>query len=199
MWAGSTVEFIRPVALDVPLTRRASVADVALKSGGSGSFVRVTLLNEVSDEAGPVLRETQDLVYRAAARPQAASAEPAAAPEARPFDYARAVTPDPTLLFRFSALTFNAHRIHYDRDYAREVEGYPGLVVHGPMQAMLLADLFARQTGGRQISRFECRARRPLFDAAPFQLKGRATPDGARLWTEDDQGRVCMDAGVTTV
>ena len=199
MWAGSKVEFLRPAPLGATLRRCASVADVALKSGGSGDFVRVSLLNEIFVGADLAIRERQDIIYRPAADEASApsSAGRIAAPASEPFDYARAVMPDPAMLFRFSALTFNAHRIHYDRDYARDVEAYPGLVVHGPMQAMLLLDLYLRREGGGPVRGFSCRAQRPLFDGAPFQLKGRQTESGARLWSEDARGQLCMEASVT--
>jgi len=197
MWAGSRVEFLQPLRLMTPLCQTTTIADVALKSGGSGGFVRVTLRYEVFDGADLALREHQDLIYRPAAGParEAAAAPP---PPALPSDYQHEVSPDPALLFRFSALTYNAHRIHYDRDYARTVEGYPGLVVHGPLQAMLLLDLYQRHNAGAPIARFKCRAQRPLFEGAPFKLKGRKTDDGATLWTEDAQGYVCMEASVGT-
>jgi 3-methylfumaryl-CoA hydratase len=198
MWAGSRVEFFQPLRLMTPLCQTTTIADVQLKSGGSGVLVRLTLRYEVFEGAELALREHQDLIYRAAAAAQKA---PAAAPppaNAAASDYQREVSPDPTLLFRFSALTFNAHRIHYDRDFARDVEGYPGLVVHGPLQAMLLIDLYQRHHPGASITRFTCRAQRPLFEGAPLMLKGRNTENGAALWTEDADGRVCMEATVTT-
>jgi 3-methylfumaryl-CoA hydratase len=197
MWAGSRVEFLQPLRLTA-LCRKTTIADVALKSGASGAFIRITLRQEVFDGPDPALREDQDLIYRPAAG--LGRAAPAANPPPPPpaSDYERAVSPDPTLLFRFSALTYNAHRIHYDRDFARDVEGYPGLVVHGPLQAMLLIDLYRRQRPSAPIARFACRAQRPLFEGAPFTLKGRDTQDGAVLWTEDAEGYVCMEASVGT-
>jgi 3-methylfumaryl-CoA hydratase len=196
MWAGSRVEFLKPLRLMAPLCQKTTIADVALKHGGSGAFIRLTLCFELYDGADLAVREHQDLIYRPSAGP--AREAPAVSPPPPPLasDYQRAVSPDPTLLFRFSALTFNAHRIHYDRDFAREVEGYPGLVVHGPLQAMLLLDLYQRQHPNASIARFTCRALRPLFEGAAFTLKGRETEDGAALWTEDADGWVCMEASV---
>jgi len=198
MWAGSRVEFLQPLRLMTPLCQTTTIADVALKSGGSGVFVRVTLRYEVFEGAELALREHQDLIYRPAAdragRPPPAGPPPSKAAS----DYERVVSPDPPLLFRFSALTFNTHRIHYDRDFARDVEGYPGLVVHGPLQAMLLVDLYQRHHPDAPIANFSCRAQRPLFEGAPFTLKGRRTEDGAKLWTEDADGYVCMEASVAT-
>jgi 3-methylfumaryl-CoA hydratase len=199
MWAGSRVEFLQPLRLMRPLRQTTTIADVVLKSGGSGAFVRLTLRFEVYEGEDLAVREHQDLIYRPAAGPaRGPSAAPASPPPALVSDYQRLISPDPTLLFRFSALTYNAHRIHYDRDFARDVEGYPGLVVHGPLQAMLLIDLYQRQHPDALIAHFACRAQRPLFEGAPFALKGRKTDDGAALWTEDADGRVCMEASVAT-
>jgi 3-methylfumaryl-CoA hydratase len=198
MWAGSRVEVLQPLRLMTPLSQTTTIADVALKSGGSGTFVRLTLCFEVYEGAELAIREHQDLIYRPAAGPARETPAAAPPPPAPASDYQRVVSPDPTLLFRFSALTFNAHRIHYDREFAREVEGYPGLVVHGPLQAMLLLDLYQRQNPSASIARFACRAQRPLFEGAPFTLKGRKTEDGAALWTEDAQGYVCMEATVAS-
>jgi 3-methylfumaryl-CoA hydratase len=196
MWAGSRVEFLRPVSLMAPLRQTTTIADVALKSGGSGAFIRLTLRREVFEGAEVAMREHQDLIYRPAAGRERQAPPGGAPPPAPASDYQREVSPDPTFLFRFSALTFNAHRIHYDRDFAREVEGYPGLVVHGPLQAMLLLDLYQRHNAGAPIARFACRAQRPLFEGAAFTLKGRNTDDGAVLWTEDADGHICMEASV---
>jgi len=198
MWAGSRVEQRQPLRLMTPLCQTTTVADVALKQGGSGAFIRLTLRYEVYEGQDLSLREHQDLIYRPAAGPPREAPPAAPPPPAPDSDYQRAISPDPTLLFRFSALTYNAHRIHYDREFARNVEGYPGLVVHGPLQAMLLIDLYQRQHPSATIARFTCRAQRPLFEEAPFTLKGRATEDGAALWTEDADGFVCMEASVGT-
>ena len=111
----------------------------------------------------------------------------------------RRITPDPVQLFRFSALTFNAHRIHYDRDYCRSVEGYPGLVVQGPFTATLLMDHFLRTNPGARVTRFDFRAQRPLYDTAPFELCLAATQDGADLWALDPHAEVAMAAHVTAV
>jgi len=197
MWAGSRVEFLRPLRLTA-LCRKTTIADVALKSGGSGALIRVTLRHEVFEGAEPALREHQDLIYRPAAAPADGVRAAHPPPPTPASDYERAVSPDPTFLFRFSALTYNAHRIHYDRAFARDVEGYPGLVVHGPLQAMLLLDLYHRHHADAPIAHFACRAQRPLFEGAPFTLKGGDTADGAALWTEDAQGYVCMEASVRT-
>jgi 3-methylfumaryl-CoA hydratase len=196
MWAGAQVEVIEPLRLMTPLCQTTTIADVAQKRGGSGDFIRVTLRYEVFEGHRLAVREHQDLIYRPAADETQATPTAGPPPSERGFDYERSVSPDPTLLFRFSALTYNAHRIHYDRDFARDVERYPGLVVHGPLQAMLLLDLYQRHHANAPVARFACRAQRPLFEGAPFKLKGRDTENGAALWTEDAEGRICMEADV---
>jgi 3-methylfumaryl-CoA hydratase len=118
--------------------------------------------------------------------------------EAAPSDvpWRRVVTPDPILLFRFSALTFNSHRIHYDRRWAMETEGYPALVVHGPLTATLLTDFARDQSPGRSLRSVTTQARAPLFEGAPFELRGRPTPSGSELWAVTPQGTVAMSAQV---
>jgi 3-methylfumaryl-CoA hydratase len=195
MWAGSRIEFLRPAALSRPLRQQTTITDIALKTGASGAFVKLTLTKTVFDGEAMAIREEQDLVYREAAVVGATPlAQPAEQPKA--CDYQRTVTPDPKLLFRFSALTANAHRIHYDRDYARDVEGYPDLVVHGPMQAVLLIDHYLRNSPEAEVAHFTCRAQRPLFNGSDFVLKERRIEDGAMLWTEDAMGRTCMEARI---
>lgn len=175
-----------------PLVRRGMVTDVRSRSGRSGELVIVTVDYEVTG-SGSSLVERQELVYREApSRPTATPAvpvspEPVVAPVARPL----ATGPDdaswewgidlqvgPTLLFRFSALTYNAHRIHYDRTWATEVEGYPGLVVHGPLQAVGLAELCRRFVHDPRLCRFQFRAVRPAFDDGPLLLRGRLEKNG---------------------
>lgn len=194
MWAGGRLTFVRPAADSGRLTRRSTILDVVEKTGSSGRMVFVTVRHEISDEAGLALSEEQDIVYRDMPA-EGSTPRPAPAPEKpRMPDATRSVTPDPVLLFRYSALTFNAHRIHYDRDYCREVEGYPGLVVHGPLIATLLLDHFRRETPGVEIADFSFRAQRPLFDGSPFLLCMARTGTGADLWSEDSEGHVTMTA-----
>ncbi|NWG76299.1 MAG: MaoC family dehydratase N-terminal domain-containing protein [Rubrivivax sp.] len=180
MFAGSTLRLHRPLALGRPARRHARIAGVELKSGSSGSLAFVTVALRVEQDGALCVEEEQQIVYR---EPGAAVPAPAGAPwpELPEGAWSRVVTPDPRLLFRFSALTFNAHRIHYDRDYARDVEGYPGLVVHGLLSAMLLADL-AQRGSGRPLTTFSFRGQAPLFDLAPFRLVG--TPEGTRVRLE---------------
>ena len=143
MWAGGRIEFGAPLAIGEAVRRRSVVAGVEHRPGRSGDMVFVEVVHEIAGKSGVAVREAQDIVYRAESNEAAPAAEPAptAAPAA---EWSRTITPDPVLLFRYSALTFNGHRIHYDRPYAETIEGYPGLIVHGPLTAMLLVDLFLR-------------------------------------------------------
>lgn len=196
MWASGTVRRMRPVALEADVVRTSRITAITPKSGRSGHLVFVTLNHELADNSGVLLSEDQHLVYRAEAQPSDVPAPPQAPPAEA--GWSREFVPDPVLLFRYSALTFNAHRIHYDRDYAMHTEGYPGLVVHGPLLATLLADLVRRERPEARISVFSFKAVRPVFDLYPFRLCGRPSDDGrgADLWVEDHEGWLAMQATV---
>jgi 3-methylfumaryl-CoA hydratase len=198
MWAGSRIEFLAPIPVGATMLRRSSIASVEGKSGTSGDMVFVTVRHEISFEGTAALIEEQDVVYREPPKADAAGGTPRAAKEPPPqSEWTRTVTPDPVQLFRYSALTFNGHRIHYDRDYCRDVEGYPGLVVHGPYSATLLVDHFLRRRPRARIARLQFRARAPLFDIAPFELCGRLQEGGARLWTRGPSGETAMELTLT--
>lgn len=179
MFAGSRMHFHHPLRLGEPATREGEIRNVVLKSGRSGSLAFVTVGYRFLQHGVLCIEEEQDIVYR---EPGPATPAPVVMPIAVPdaVDWVRTITPDARLLFRFSALTFNAHRIHYDRPYARDEEGYPGLVVHGPLTAMLLADLVRRHTP-RAIRMFAFRGVAPLFDLAPFHLTGRLSGSSIAL------------------
>jgi 3-methylfumaryl-CoA hydratase len=206
MWAGGRLTFHIPIPVGATIERRSTIADVAAKSGKSGTMVFVTVRHEITIAGRLAVGEEQDIVYRemparaAGTRPGTpAAVEPEAPAEPlRASDWTRDVTPDPVQLFRFSALTFNAHRIHYDRTYCRDVEGYPGLVVHGPFIATLLLDHFLRRRPEARITSFQFRAQRPLYDTAAFSLCMAATPTGADLWTLNQDGQTTMTSTVTT-
>ncbi|HEV8414920.1 MAG TPA: MaoC family dehydratase N-terminal domain-containing protein [Bryobacteraceae bacterium] len=188
MWAGSRFEFHHPLRIGDQIKRETRVIDIKQKSGRSGPLVFVVVRHEISNAAGLAINEEHDIVYRdhGAATPL----QPAPADAA----WERSIQPDDVLLFRYSALTFNGHRIHYDRRYAAEVEGYPGLVVHGPLIATLLMDLLRRNQPAANVARFSFRAVSPLFDIAPFMVCGK--PDGKTiaLWAKDAAGNLAMSA-----
>ncbi|WP_398500724.1 MaoC family dehydratase N-terminal domain-containing protein [Variovorax sp.] len=196
MWAGGRLrwEAGNPLAVGDTVERRSTIVSVEHKTGRSGELVFVLVRHEVHNARGLALTEEHDIVYRAAPQPGEAAPSPKAAPKDAAFS--RDIVPDDVLLFRYSALTFNGHRIHYDRRYATEVEGYPGLIVHGPLIATLLVDLLRRHTGDAPLARFEFRAVRPTFDIAPFRVHGKPGADGKSfgLWGEDAEGWLTMQA-----
>ncbi len=197
MFAGARLRFLSPLLAGRPAVRDAEVTGIREKSGASGRLVFVTVRTRISQGATLCLEEEQDIVYR-----EAGTAVPA--PVVLPDDrlptvpdgaVVRTIRPDPVLLFRFSALTFNGHRIHYDRPYATGVEGYPGLVVHGPLTALLLLTLAEAHTG-RRATGFGFRGRAPLFDLAPFRLVAMPAPDGntVALEAQGPDGTVALSA-----
>ena len=192
MWAGGQLEFFQPLRVGDAVSRTSTLDDVSFKSGRSGDLCFVRVRHEVSSPRGLALREFHDIVYRPEATRGAAAPTADSAPQG---DWCERVTPDDVLLFRYSALTFNGHRIHYDRRYVTEVEGYPGLIVHGPLLATLLAALGARQFDGRSASAFSFRALKPVFDLHPFEVCGRREgSDSAQLWIRDHAGHQAMSA-----
>jgi 3-methylfumaryl-CoA hydratase len=194
MWAGSRLEFLRPLRVGSEVERVSRIERVEPKQGRSGKLVFITVRHEVRDAQGALLSDEHDIVFREAAT-LAAPPRPAPSDEA----WRREIRPDPLLLFRYSAVTFNGHRIHYDHPYATRVEGYPGLVVHGPLIATLLVDLLRREKPAVALRTYTFKAMRPLFDTASFFTCGKPFEDGrsARLWTRDAEGAVTMEATAT--
>ncbi|WP_343231132.1 FAS1-like dehydratase domain-containing protein [Thalassovita aquimarina] len=197
MWAGSRLTSLAPMRIGRQLRRVSTIKDVAHKSGRSGELVFVTVRHRILDGDTPCVEEEQDIVYREAPAAGAPVPTPKSAPEGSAFS--RAIDPDPVLLQRYSALTFNGHRIHYDRDFCKQDEGYPGLVVHGPLLATLLLDLLRRQYPGARIADFSFRAVAPVFDINDFSVHG--APDKAertfRLWVRRHDGALAMTAIAT--
>jgi 3-methylfumaryl-CoA hydratase len=192
MWAGSRLSFLKPLLIGETCRRISTVTKVEHKIGTSGDLVFVTVHHEIAGQNGKAIEEEQDIVYRAMAAPGAAAAMPVAAPVDATWTFP--VTPDAVLLFRYSALTFNAHRIHYDLDYAMKEEGYPGLVVHGPLIATLLLDGLRRARPAARVTRFSFRAIAPTFHIDPFAVRGLVVaPGSARLWAEKN-GELTMDS-----
>jgi 3-methylfumaryl-CoA hydratase len=194
MWAGSRIEFLAPIKVGAALTRVTTVDAIKPKRGASGDLLFVTLRHDIAANGVPAIREEQDIVFREPAPASPAPQAPTPVAPAEPADVVRSVSPDPVLLFRYSALTFNAHRIHYDRDYARDVEGYAGLVVHGPLIATLLMDHALRSAPDLAPRHFAFRAEAPLIDGAPFDLCIAREGGAAKLWARDAAGRATMRA-----
>jgi 3-methylfumaryl-CoA hydratase len=188
MWAGSRFEFHHPLRMGDKITRETRVIDIKEKSGRSGPLVFVLVRHEISTSAGLAIAEEHDIVYR----DHGSGGQPQPAPGDALWE--RTIQADDVLLFRYSALTFNAHRIHYDRRYATEVEGYPGLVVHGPLIATLLMDLLRRNQPAANVTRFSFRAVSPLFDTAPFMVCGKPDGETIQLWARDAGGHLAMSA-----
>lgn len=192
MWAGGRFGFERALRIGETAQRRSSIKDVQLKEGRSGPLCFVAVRHEVSAGDAFCFWEEHDIVYREDPKPDAPHQVPPEAPGN--FSWKRSVEPSPILLFRYSALTFNGHRIHYDRQYCAEVEGYPGLVFHGPLTSTLLFDLLLERNPGGWVSSYEFRAVSPLFDTAAFGLMGRRDGETAELWASNPDGRLAMSA-----
>ncbi|MBQ0937136.1 FAS1-like dehydratase domain-containing protein [Ideonella paludis] len=199
MWAGSQFEFHHPLHLGDAVERTSTIDSVRVKQGRTGPLVFVKVKHEVRRQGAceVAITEFHDIVYREAKRPD--DVEPPPTPASTEAAWQRRIVPDDVLLFRYSALTFNGHRIHYDRKYVTEVEGYPGLIVHGPLIATLLMDLLRRQQPQADVARFEFKALRPTFDLHPFQVQGQPSADGrtVHLWGQDHEGWLTMDATAT--
>ena len=196
MWAASQLEFHHPLFIGDSLTRTSTIVDVTEKSGRTGPLVFVKVRHELcgGNESSLAVTEFHDIVYREAPKPSDEAATPKAAPASATWE--KKWLADDVLLFRYSALTFNGHRIHYDRRYVTEVEGYPGLVVHGPLIATLLLDLLRHQLPNVSIAKYEFRAIRPLFDTNPLFVCGEPQTDAKtiHLWAKDHEGWLAMDA-----
>lgn len=194
MWAGGRFTFHADIHLGEEVAKRSTIENVVMKEGRTGHLCFVTVAHQLVVDGDVRIEEEQDLVYREDPAPDAPAPEQKPAPDQA--DFERTITPSEVMLFRYSALTFNSHRIHYDREYAREVEGYKGLVFHGPLTATLLADLAASESG-RSLATFSFRGLAPLFDDAPFAISGISGADGHQLWATTPNGGVAMQASAT--
>jgi 3-methylfumaryl-CoA hydratase len=199
MWAGSRLTWHRPLRIGETVERQSRIADIKLKEGRSGRIAFVTVSHRILGPQGLALEEEHDIAYRAPAPASTLAGAPArpATPAPAEMPWQRRMTPDPVLLFRYSALTFNGHRIHYDQPYVTGGEGYPGLIVHGPLLATLMVDLARREAPGRRLAAFRFRALSPLFDTAPFTVAGRPAGAGAALWVRGPAGETAMQGEVT--
>jgi 3-methylfumaryl-CoA hydratase len=189
MWAGGSFTFHSPLRLGDTVRKTSKIRSIEPKKGQSGLLCIVTVEHTLSTGNTINLLETQTIVYREMSN-VAGVARPAAAP--LDAEITRRYTLDSTALFRYSALTFNGHRIHYDADYCREVEGYPNLVIHGPLIATLLLDLYIRM--GKPLHTFSYRAKNPLFLPHPFSVNARSDVNSTRLWASNHEGGLAMEA-----
>ena len=194
MWAGGELEFLDTLRVGDDTKRSSRISDVTMKTGSTGALCFVSVEHLITTARGTAIRERQDIVYRgvssAAASAKAPQQPPIAAHRESHFS-------DPVLLFRYSALTFNGHRIHYDRDYVTKVEGYPGLVFHGPLQAALLVEFVARLHDGPAPKKFSYRGVQPLFEGSEFSVNADETDDGMELWVANAEGQPTMKGTAT--
>jgi 3-methylfumaryl-CoA hydratase len=200
MWAGGELEFFEPLRVGDEMTRTSRISDVMMKTGSTGVLCFVSVEHLINTPSGTALRERQDIVYRdISTAPASAPAKPPAPPPAPPpvATHRESHMADPVLLFRYSALTFNGHRIHYDRDYVTKVEGYPGLIFHGPLQAAFLVEMAAKLHGGAAPKKFSYRGVQPLFEGSEFSVNANDTGTGMELWTMNSAGQPTMKGTAT--
>ena len=199
MWAGGRLSFPGTLKVGEPAKRHSEILSVEPKQGRSGNLVFVVVRHRISGSAGLAVEEEHDIVYREAPTPGAAAAKPQAAPTDGVWK--QTIKPDPVLLFRYSALTHNGHRIHYDHPYVTKVEGYPSIIVHGPLTSTLLLELLRKSAPQRRLAKYAFRALAPLFDTAAFTVNGRPEADGTtvKLWATGPSGELAMEGTATLV
>jgi len=196
MWAGGELEFFDALRVGDEVTRTSRISDVTMKTGSTGTLCFVSVDHLLTTPRGMAIRERHDIVYRdIPAAPAPAAAKPAPAPPVA--KHRESHMADPVLLFRYSALTFNGHRIHYDRDYVTKVEGYPGLIFHGPMQAAFIVELAARLHGGTAPKKLDYRGLQPLFEGSKFSVNANDTPAGMELWIANSAGQPTIKGTAT--
>lgn len=196
MWAASDVRFHAPIAAGAVIARTSTLAAIKEKSGATGQLVFAEVEHETRADGVLAVSERQTIVFRAPAPVAAPAPAPVStdAPDLSAWTWRRDLVPSEAMLFRYSALTFNSHRIHYDLPYAREEEGYRGLVVHGPLTATLLLDLAQRELGANALATFTMRAQAPAFVGEPMHLVGRAKDGGWEMAAIGSDGRTIMAA-----
>ena len=195
MWAGGELEFFDALRVGDEPKRTSRISDVTIKTGSTGTLCFVAVEHVVTTPRGTAIRERQDIVYREMG---GAQASPAKAPPPPPVAKHREThMADPVLLFRYSALTFNGHRIHYDRDYVTKVEGYPGLIFHGPLQATFIVELAAKLHGGQPPKKLSYRGLQPLFEGSEFSINANTSDNGMELWIANAAGQPTMKGTAT--
>ena len=196
MWAGGRLEFCRQIKVGDKIRRVSSIKDIVSKKGRTGEMIFVTVAHQILDEHGVLINEEQDIVYRDLVPEEAPTPSYKTTDETS--EFSMEIVPNPVTLFRYSALTFNGHRIHYDRKYCLEEEGYPGLVFHGPLTATHLAQLLLSRGDDIELTDFRFRAIKPLFDNHAFLVHGKERDPGVyNLWATDYLGHVAMEAQAT--
>lgn len=196
MWAGGRLEFFKNLTIGSEVVRCSTIKDAKFKQGRTGKLCFITVSHDFSIGDTLCVREEHDIVYRDAPTPNVTPSAADLTPQLAPTDaqFSEEICPSSVMLFRYSALTFNGHRIHYDIDYCRSVEGYPALVFHGPLTATLLADLAQRQNPDRRLVKFQFRALAPLFSNSNFNISGRLDGNETKLWSATGQGALAMQA-----
>lgn len=194
MWAGGRVNINEPLRIGEICTKTSTIRDIQMKSGRTGNLCFVTVEHSFEVDGQNRFTERQDIVYRD--MPAQGSTPPPGKPAPGGASARMTITPDPVLLFRYSALIFYGHRIHYDIEYTREVEGYPGLVVHGPLTAALLAEFGQNQQPGKRLRSFDIRAMSPLFSPTPFHIEARNDGDITNAWAREPDGTLAMEVAL---
>jgi 3-methylfumaryl-CoA hydratase len=196
MWAGGELEFVSALRVGDEAKRSSRIAEITMKTGSTGILCFVSVEHVVTTTRGVAIRERQDIVYRdISSAPQAASTKPPPPPPVA--KHRESHMADPVLLFRYSALTFNGHRIHYDRDYVTKVEGYPGLIFHGPLQASFIVEMAAKLHGGQPPKKISYRGLQPLFEGSEFSINANETDSGMEIWTANSAGQPTMKGTAT--
>jgi 3-methylfumaryl-CoA hydratase len=195
MWAGGELQFFDTLRVGDEQRRNSRIADVTVKKGSSGTLCFVSVEHEVTTPRGVAIRERQDIVYREMGGNQPAPAKTASPPPVA--KHRETHVADAVLLFRYSALTFNGHRIHYDRDYVTKVEGYPGLIFHGPLQAAFIVELAAKLHGGKPPKKLSYRGVQPLFEGAEFSVNANDNGAAMEVWTANAAGEPTMKGTAT--
>ncbi len=193
MWAGGRIQFFRPLKSGDNVTKTSTVRSITEKEGRTGKLIFVTVEHALSDKDGSYIKEETDIVYRDAPDPKAPQKAPEMAPDNA--DWEQIITPDPVMLFRYSALTYNGHRIHYDREDVTQEEGYPGLLVHDPLIGTLLMKLATEKMPGKSLKQFDFRNSNPVFDISSFSICGRQLDDTTcEVWAKGPDGELAVFA-----